>query len=81
MEDLKKKVEKKLRDLGQLGDGKELLLDRYGATGVRASIVRKESGRRSTQVVTATCGALSGSMRDRVNGIVGALLNPLELRS
>lgn len=76
MEELKKKVEKKLKALGRLGDGQELLLDRYGATGVRASIVRKEAGRRSVQERTATCGGLSGSVRDRVNGIVGRLLSP-----
>lgn len=76
MIELQKKVEKALRAHGMLGDGKELLLDRYGATGIRATIVRSVPGHRSVQERTAVCGNLSGSMRDRVNGIVGRLMSP-----
>ena len=79
MNDIERKVNQKLRDRGALDGGREVIFSPYGREGIRVSIVRPE-GKKTVDEKSISISMMRGSMNDRVNGIVGRLLNPGNLR-
>lgn len=70
---LREALHKKLDLLGRMPQGFFIELHTYGDEGVRAIVLRPTRGTRSIQHVSTIANKLPAALKDRVNGLVGAL--------
>lgn len=74
LKDVQPRVEKVLRKKGAAREDEVFLWMPFGKDGLRLSLVAPTKGQKTIEKKTVTVGKLTGSYRDRVNGIVGAFL-------